>query len=177
MIILITKSFSGKDKYYKGDKGKDYKDAPDLLMDLLKGQMRKEMEEEEKKKNKIPPRPNKKKDGHLKKLQEDTAGFQRDIDIHKAEEEFKRKKEELENLRNPKPAPDTRSKFEKFKDNAKSKMSDPKFKKGLKYAGIGTAIAAGTAGAVYGGIKLKKKIDQKKSNKKIKEQIAGKDNE
>jgi len=169
MIILTTKHFAE-------DQGKEY------WKDTLK---RATVNDRNSKNNSKPnennssgeqkkyqPRPNKKKDSKLKKLQEDTAGVQRDIDIIKAEEEFKRKKEELDNLVNPK-----KSKFEKFKDNVKSKVSDPKVKKGLKYAGIGTAIAAGTAGAVYGGIKLKKKLDQKRSNKKIKEQIAGEDNE
>ena len=75
----------------------------------------------------------------------------------------------------PKPE-DTRDRFEKFRDRAKekvkSKISDPKFKKGAKIAGLATLGTAATAGLIAGGIKLKKKIDQERSNKKIKEQIA-----
>lgn len=55
--------------------------------------------------------------------------------------------------------------------------NDPtKLKKGLKVAGIGT-LGAGTVigGSVVAGKKLKKKTDCDRSNKKIKDRIAGED--
>lgn len=61
----------------------------------------------------------------------------------------------------------------KIKDIA----NDPrKLKKGLKVAGIGT-LSAGTiiGGSAIVGKKLKKKTDSERSNKKIKDQIAGED--
>lgn len=53
----------------------------------------------------------------------------------------------------------------------KSIIKNPKFKKGAKIAGLATLGTAATAGLIAGGIKLKRKIDEKKSNEKMKKSI------
>ena len=183
MIILITKSFADK-KYNNSGKGKrdnrsrggNRKPQRILFEDLSSV-----TEEDQAKKNLEDLRKRRRGSRQERRFERAKARVDKiDLDIAtiKKNKEAEEKQSILDNLKHPKPTPpppDTRSRFEKFKDSAKSKISDPKFKKGLKYTAIGTGLAAGTAAAIYGGIKLKKKIDQKKSEKKIKDQIVGKD--
>lgn len=181
MIILITKTFTEKKKK-KISKRNNSQDWKEKLKEAVTTETNASKSNEGGNgAKKYRPRPNKKKDARLAKLHEDIGGVQRDIDILNAERELRETKDKLNYLSHPVPTvvpkpEDTRDRFEKFRDRAKekvkSKISDPKFKKGAKIAGLATLGTAATAGLIAGGIKLKKKIDQERSNKKIKEQIA-----
>ena len=67
-------------------------------------------------------------------------------------------------------------KTEKLRDKVVEKTkeitSNPKFKKNAKIVGLATLGTGLTAGTIIGGIKLKKKIDEKKKNEAIKKQVA-----
>ena len=182
MIILITKSFADK-KYNNSGKGKrdnrsrggnrKFQTASfeDLSSVTEEDQAKKNLEDLRKR------RRGSRQERRFERAKARVDKIDLEIATIKKNKEAEEKQSILENLKHPKPTPpppDTRNRFEKLRDSAKSKVSDSKFKKGLKYTVIGTGLAAGTA-AVYGGIKLKKKIDQRKSEKKIKDQIIGED--
>ena len=151
------------------------KSNAEVLGGILRDIMEDERKRQESTEPKYPRRPNKRKDKTLERLHEDIGGLQRDIEITKAKEELKRQQGILESLKNPKPKPDTRGKFEKLRDSAKTKLSDPKTKKNLKTAGLITLGVGAGAGLVAGGLKLRKKAQERKRNQEIKEQIAGKE--
>ncbi len=165
MIILKAKTFGTRD-------------PEKILNGVLKGYMR----DEDRKQHGRPSREESRQNRIKRRIQELNNRIQNadsEIEYIKKEEALKKKLEELGNLKNPtppSPPSDNRSKTEKLRDKVVGKTkeitSNPKFKKNAKIAGLATLGTGLTAGAIVGGVKLKKKIDEKRDNEKIKKSIS-----
>lgn len=157
MIILRTKTFSDK-------KGKN--DDSDAMRGFV-GKLVEDYLRKEKSKQHGRPGRQERKLNRLKRRIEQTDN---EIEIQKKTEELKNKKATLDEILNPK-----NDKSNNKVNKVAEKLKDPKFKKGLKVAGLTTLGIGAATGLIAGGIKLKKKLDEEKSNKKMKEQITTED--
>lgn len=161
IVVLKTKVFSQGPKK-RNDKTYTYDEGLKKAKENLSGEKKRETKQ---------PKTEKKQDNTPKQNPKKNQDIQDKIDRTDKEIELEEKKRRLEDLKNS-GKPD---RIDRLKDKVKSIMSDPKFKKGAKIAGL-TAIGAGlTAGAIAGGIKIKKNIDRKRSNEKMKRSIMEKD--
>ena len=157
-MIIVLKTFTKK-----GDKptisnvkdGKEYEDWQDFLSEHFREEVEKEKRD--------------RRQGSTQSHTKDSSGTHTRTNTRNSDTKDSDKKT---------PSPRTKTNNEpdnidKLKNKAKSVIENPKFKKGLKIAGLTTLGVGAATGIVAGGIKLKRKLDEKKSNKKVKEQIAG----
>lgn len=156
MIILRTKTFTDNNK--KGKKNTTEDAMRGFVGKLIEDYMR----NEKKKEHGRPGRQERK----LNRLKARIQSTDNEIEIRNRTKELRHKQNILDNLLHPNP---------ENTNKVKSIVSDPKFKKGAKIAGLATLGAGVITGSTLGGIKLKKKIDEKRKNEKIKNSIANDD--
>lgn len=151
MIILKAKTF--------GNNKNDKKETTEDAMRGFVGKLIEDYMRNEKKKERGRPS---RKESKLNRLKARIQDADTEIEINKAEKELKNRKATLNKILSK----------DNLSDKLKSKLSDPKTKKNLKIAGLATLGTGLTAGAIVGGVKLKKKIDRKKKNEATKKQVA-----
>ena len=153
MIIRIkTKTFAENNKKKNGNNSTD--DAMrGFVVKLIQDYMRNEKKREH-------GRPSR-EESKLNRLKARTKDVDTKIQIQKQLGELGKKEETLNRILNK----------ERPVDKIKETLSNPKVKKGIKIAGLGTLGAGVITGSVIGGVKLKKKLDEKKANRQIKESI------
>ena len=169
IIVIKTKTFSDDRK--KGKDSYDWEEGLKKARGNMSGEESKggkPRQSQSKSKQSTPKQPETLNETNAPKTSNDPIQKKIDqvdkkLDRIEKEKELRRKEKKLERLTHPK------------SEKIKSIMSDPKFKKGAKIAGLATLGAGVTTGAILGGIKLKKKIDEKRSNEKIKNAIANDD--